>query len=195
MITIVSGLPRSGTSMIMQMLEKGGMEILTDNIRKADESNPRGYYEFEKAKSLRSDCSWLVGADGKAIKIIAQLLRFLPADYCYAIIFIERDMQEILLSQQHMLATIGQESSTDPDLLMQTFSRQLESAKAWVAGNDNMRSCNVSYHDLIQHPAAGADRINDFLADKLDARKMAAAVDQTLYRQRLQPIEKENLNG
>ena len=187
MITVVSGLPRSGTSLILQMLQKGGMEILTDNVRKADNNNPRGYYEFEKVKSLRSNRSWLADADKKVVKIIAQLLNFLPANYEYAIIFVERDIREILMSQQKMLESMGRtDVSADPELLAQTFTRQLERVKSWVSGNANMKSCTLSYNKLIQDPVVGAQKIGDFLNRDLDLRAMAVAVDKNLYRQRVE---------
>ena len=195
MITIVSGLPRSGTSLILQMLEKGGMEILTDNVRKADDSNPRGYYELEKVKSLRTDRRWLADAEQKAIKIIAQLLNFLPTTYDYSIILVERDMREILISQQKMLETMGRtDVSANPALLAQTFTQQLEKVKTWIARQNHMSTCFVSYRDLIQDPLAGAIQIADFLDSGLNIRKMASAVDKNLYRQRVKQGQKEAVN-
>ena len=194
MITVVSGLPRSGTSLILQMLKKGGMEILTDNVRKADDSNLRGYYEFEKVKSLRTNRRWLADADRKAVKIIAQLLNFLPANYEYAIIFVERDIREILMSQQRMLATMGQKNAANPEILSQTFTKQLDNVKTWIARKNNMKSCHVSYRDLIQAPLAGAKQIGDFLNSDLDIREMASAIDKNLYHQRVKQTEKEDVD-
>jgi hypothetical protein len=102
-ITIVSGLPRSGTSLMMQMLEAGGMDILTDGIRKIDKNNPWGYYEFEKVKNLGKDNSWLNLCNGKVVKIISILLYDLPTDRKYNVIFMKRNLQEVLASQRKML--------------------------------------------------------------------------------------------
>ena len=107
MITIVSGLPRSGTSMMMQMLKQGGIEILTDKIRQNDVNNPRGYYELEKVKELPKDNTWLPEAEGKGVKIIVQLLQYLLPGFEYRIIFMQRDIKEILRSQKKMLENLG----------------------------------------------------------------------------------------
>src|SRR5438270_5105425 len=106
-IIIVSGLPRSGTSLMMQMLDQGGVEVLTDNIRTADTDNPRGYYEFEKVKKIKQDASWLPQTRGKAFKMVSQLLYDLPASEQYLIIFMERDLDEMLLSQEKMLERLN----------------------------------------------------------------------------------------
>ncbi len=91
-IIVVSGLPRSGTSLMMQMLDRGGIEVITDEIRTADTDNPRGYYEFERVKKIKEDASWLPAARGKAVKMVSQLLYELPASEQYLVIFMERDM-------------------------------------------------------------------------------------------------------
>jgi len=114
-ILIVSGLPRSGTSMMMKMLEAGGMAVLTDNIRTADQDNPRGYYEFERVKQIEHDTAWLPEAQGKAVKMIAGLLKHLPADYVYKIIFMQRDMDEVLASQRQMLVRRGKPTDCASD--------------------------------------------------------------------------------
>src|SRR5713101_3371282 len=110
-IIIVSGLPRSGTSLMMQMLENGGVEIVTDNIRAADTDNPRGYYEFEKVKKIKQDASWLPATRGKAFKMVSQLLYDLPTSEQYRIIFMERDLEEVLLSQEKMLQRLGRNAA------------------------------------------------------------------------------------
>lgn len=106
-VVIVSGLPRSGTSMMMSMLKAGGMELLVDSQRKADDDNPKGYYELEKVKNLRHDNSWLNEASHKAVKVISILLYQLPEDIRYKIIFIKRNLDEVLASQQLMLERRG----------------------------------------------------------------------------------------
>ena len=111
-ITVVSGLPRSGTSMMMKMLEAGGILPIIDNIRTADEDNPKGYYEFERVKAIdKGDTEWVADAQGKSVKVISALLKHLPSDHQYRVIFIRRHMDEILASQRKMLLRRGE----DPD--------------------------------------------------------------------------------
>src|SRR5262245_57688671 len=106
-IIVVSGLPRSGTSLMMQMLDNGGIAVVTDNFRTADTDNPRGYYEYEKVKKIKQDASWLPGTRGKAFKMVSQLLYDLPPEEQYRILFMERDLEEMLLSQEKMLERLG----------------------------------------------------------------------------------------
>jgi len=186
MITIVSGLPRSGTSLIMQMLEKGGMEILTDNVRKADESNPRGYYEYEKMKSLQRDSSWLVEADGKAIKVIAQLLKYLPQQFEYKVIFIERNIKEVLISQQKMLEKLGQKHPSNNDILSKVFQKQIADTQKWLERQNNISSLFLSYTDALFEQRATVENITSFLGLDLEMYAMINVIDQSLYRERVQ---------
>jgi hypothetical protein len=184
-ITIVSGLPRSGTSMLMKMLEAGGMEILTDNIRTADEDNPKGYYEFERVKQLEKDKSWLEDAKGKAVKIISALLQHLPADYTYKVIFMRRNMDEILASQKQMLIRRGEPTDRVSDEKMkQMFLKHLEQVEAWLARQPNMDVLYVNYNESLKEPVEHAEKINQFLGTVLDKERMVSAVDKTLHRQR-----------
>ncbi|MDF2438120.1 MAG: hypothetical protein K0Q95_2496 [Bacteroidota bacterium] len=178
-ITIVSGLPRSGTSMMMQMLKAGGMPILTDDLRANDDNNPKGYLEYDDVKKLAKDKSWLVNAEGKAVKIIAQLLQHLPDTYTYKIIFMQRDMIEILQSQQKML---GKNTSVFPMGLADTFAKQLSKTESWLNGQPNMEVLYVNYKDVIMNPEEQAENVNAFLSGDLDIQKMSEATDKKLYR-------------
>ncbi len=184
MITVVSGLPRSGTSLIMQMLQKGGMEILTDNVRQADESNPKGYFEYEKVKALQRDSSWLKNADGKAVKIIAQLLRYLPGEFEYKVIFIERVMEEIMNSQQKMLENMGQKTQSLNTVLSNIFRKQIEDTKKWLETQHNISTLYMTHTDAIFHARETAKQINEFLGFNLKEKNMMQVVDHSLYRQR-----------
>jgi hypothetical protein len=116
-IVVVSGLPRSGTSMMMKMLEAGGIPVLTDYEREADEDNPKGYFEFERVKNLKDgDDAWLPQAKGKVVKVIAALLTDLPSSYEYEVIFMRRAMPEILASQRQMLIRRGEMQTLLPYL-------------------------------------------------------------------------------
>jgi predicted AlkP superfamily phosphohydrolase/phosphomutase/tetratricopeptide (TPR) repeat protein len=181
-ITVVSGLPRSGTSMMMQMLKAGGVETLTDNIRQNDENNPKGYLELEQVKKLASDNSWIPQAEGKVIKVISHLLPHLPVNYNYKIIFMQRDLTEILKSQQKML---GRDPNNFPSQLSETFKKQLQKTESWLSGQPNMDVLYVNYKDIIQHPEEQSENISSFLGTDLNVQAMAEAIDKNLYRNRV----------
>ncbi len=184
-ITIVSGLPRSGTSMTMKMLEAGGIPPLTDSIRSADEDNPKGYYEFERAKKLKEgDTTWLPGAEGKAVKIIAALLVHLPPDYKYNVLFMRRNIEEVLASQAKMLTHRGEESRVDDAAMADLFQKHVNQVKAWMNSQPNLQYLDVDYNSMLRDPIPHVRQINQFLGGRLDEQKMAAVVDHNLYRQR-----------
>ncbi len=184
-ITIVSGLPRSGTSMMMKMLEAGGMQALTDNIRTADEDNPKGYYEFEKVKQIEHDQSWLPDARGKVVKMIAALLKHLPSNYTYKVIFIRRKIEEILASQKQMLIRRKKASDTVSDEKMaELFRMHLQQVTAWIAKQPNFDIMYVSYNEILENPVEQVSTINQFLGHTLDTESMVGVIDPTLYRQR-----------
>lgn len=184
-ITIVSGLPRSGTSMVMKMLEAGGLAPLTDEIRQADNDNPRGYYEFEPVKKLETDQSWLPRAKGKAVKIISMLLRHLPLDYTYKVIFIRRHLPEVLASQKQMLVRRGEPADQVSDEEMaRIYGNHLRQMENWLNARPAFDVLYVNHRDIIDNPAKACRRINKFLGGRLDVRKMAGVVDNALYRQR-----------
>lgn len=181
-VTIVSGLPRSGTSMMMQMLAAGGLELFTDNERKADESNQKGYYEHEAVKNLANNKAWLPQTDGKVVKIIAQLLEHLPLNYRYKIIFMERDLDEVVTSQQKMLSRLGKKENSPTDL-GHIFDSSVRNIKEWIAEQANIDVIYVNYADVIEDPASETKRINEFLGGKLEELKMKKAVDAGLRRE------------
>ena len=182
-ITVVSGLPRSGTSLMMQMLDQGGIEIVTDHIRTADTDNPRGYYEFEKVKQIKDDASWLPATRGKAFKMVSQLLYDLPASEEYCILFMQRDLDEVLASQEKMLARLGR-TAAPRERMKQSFLLHLERLRDWLAGRANMEVLYVPYSDLIRQPLAQAERVCEFLGHKANIECMAQSVDPALYRNR-----------
>jgi hypothetical protein len=184
-ITIVSGLPRSGTSMMMKMLEAGGMGLLTDRVRTADEDNPKGYYEFERVKQIETDQAWLPEAQGRAVKMVSALLRHLPAEYRYRIIFMQRQMDEILASQQQMLIRRGEATDLVSDEKMaEMFRRHLQQVQDWLAQQPNIDVLYIHYSDVLADPSAASERIARLFGGSLDAEAMARVVDPSLYRQR-----------
>ncbi|MEM7146601.1 MAG: alkaline phosphatase family protein [Verrucomicrobiota bacterium] len=217
-ITIVSGLPRSGTSMLMQILHAGGLDILTDHLRQADESNRRGYLELEKVKSLgKENPAWLADAKGKAVKIISHFLPRLPTavpassptknspdpkpiPLAYRILLIERPLAEITASQSKMLDRLdktGQAAHLNPQRLADTFQSQLNQIHsllhAWINHSPNrVAALTLSYHDALAHPAKTAQKINTFLGGSLDESAMAKAIDPSLRHEGTTPSPNPN---
>jgi hypothetical protein len=184
-ITIVSGLPRSGTSMMMRMLEAGGMRILKDEIRKANEDNPAGYYEFEKVKELKKNPSWLENTKGKAVKIISSLLEHLPERYTYKIIFMHRNMEEILNSQRQMLIRRGEPTDEVSDeKIGKMFLKHLQKIEERLNKQSNMDVLTIHYNEILKEPAKHGEIINRFLGNTLNTKNMTGVIDRTLYRQR-----------
>lgn len=187
-ITIVSGLPRSGTSLMMQMLAAGGLPPCTDGTRVADASNPRGYFEDDRVKRLRMDKSWLWEARGRALKVIHLLLPELPttAGLTFDVVFLRRRMEEVLASQRTMLARGGAAPTTvDPARLAAVFTAQLARTDEFLAAHAGVfRVLDVAHHALLADPAGVAARVNGFLGGGLDAGRMTATVDPALWRQR-----------
>jgi len=183
-ITIVTGLPRSGTSMMMKMLEAGGMPVATDQERKADEDNPKGYYELEVVKKIEQDTSWLAGLSGKAVKMVSMLLYHLPKDHDYRIVFMRRDLDEMLESQRVMLARKGEGADFDAAQMKALYLKHLREIEGWLAGQANMRVLQVQYRQVLDEPPRIVDEINRFFDGRLRADAMVQVVDRMLYRQR-----------
>jgi hypothetical protein len=185
-IIIVSGLPRSGTSMMMKILEAGGLPVLTDALRTADDDNPKGYYEYERVKQLdKGDVAWLASAQGKVVKVISALLPHLPATHQYRVIFMQRKLAEVLASQRKMLANRGEQMGAAEDsALAALFEKHLQTTKAWLQTQPNITVLDVDYNQLVVAPTAYLRAINHFLDDKLDLIQMGQAVDPTLHRNR-----------
>jgi hypothetical protein len=188
-ITVVSGLPRSGTSMMMKMLNAGGMSLLVDNLRMQDDDNPEGYYEFEPVKKLsQGDFSWLGDAQGKTVKVIAALLTHLPSAYTYQVIFMRRDMNEILASQKKMLINRGEDPNKISDLEMSKFfERHLSKVLSWIDQQPNIRKIDINYNSLFKDPKPHVEQIDQFLGNTLDVEKMVEVINPDLYRQRNRP--------
>ena len=186
-IIVVSGLPRSGTSMMMAMLEAGGVEILTDLVREADEDNPRGYFEFEPVKQLAKDRSkaWLEDAPGKAVKIISELLKELPSGVSFRLIFMNRKLEELIASQNKMLVRRGEPPAAgDDEKMLLLFERHLEKVKQWIDRQSHFEVLLVDYKKVLEDPDGQAEQIRAFLQRDLDVTKMAHVVDRQLYRNR-----------
>lgn len=184
---VVSGLPRSGTSMMMRMLEAGGVPLLVDGLRTADASNPRGYFEFEPVKDLaatRGAAPWLAGARGRAVKIIAFLLTWLPEHYNYQVIFMRRDLDEVLASQQQMLERRGAGGGDGEAGTRAAYDAHLTQVERFLARRACFSTLQVSYRDAVRDPGATARQVAAFLGRRLDTAAMANAVESALYRNR-----------
>jgi len=184
-VSIVSGLPRSGTSMMMRMLDLGGMPVVIDDIRTADDDNPRGYYEFEPVKQTKEDSSWVKDAVGKGVKMVYSLLYDLPAEFEYRVLFMRRSLDEVLASQQVMLDRQGMgDGGANDDKMRELFVSQLTDFEKWIAGQPNFRMIEVNYNQMLEDPQLQVPKINDFLGGQLDTDAMLGVVDPSLYRNR-----------
>ena len=184
-LAIVSGLPRSGTSMMMRMLDRGGIPALADNLRQADEDNPKGYYEFEPVKRTKQDASWLNGSEGKVVKMVHLLLLDLPKDREYRVVFMRRRLEEVIKSQNVMLERKGKSTAgLSEQQIMGMFRQQIDQVETYMASNANFKVLEVQYNELLGAPQAWVEKINEFLGGGLATDKMLGVVDPTLYRQR-----------
>jgi hypothetical protein len=185
-IIVVSGLPRSGTSMMMKMLAEGGLSTVSDSIRTADEDNPNGYFEFEPVKKLADgQDKWLEGAGGKTVKVISALLEHLPARHQYKVLFMEREVKEILASQQKMLHRRGEASASTDDEMEAQFRKHLAATKYWLARQPNMEVLYVDYNKLMETPDAYGKVIADFIGLPVDVSRMLGVPNEGLYRNRV----------
>ena len=189
MLYIIFGLPRSGTSMLMRMLEATEIEVLTDSVRQPDTDNPKGYYEYEPVKNLPQDASWIKSVDNKGIKVISHLLPYLPADNLYKLLFLLRPIEEILESQKKMLERGGELfDELSQKRLAFKFRDHLYKIRLWIARQPNMNCLFIKYFDVINAPLHCARQISSFLEVECDPHSMASVVDPALYRNRIQQI-------
>jgi plasmid maintenance system antidote protein VapI len=185
-IIIVSGLPRSGTSMMMKMLAAGGIEVLTDRIREADENNPEGYFEFEAVKKLKEgQFNWIDDSYGKAVKIIAALITYLPGDHHYKVIFMKRNMAEILSSQRKMLERMGKpDDNISDETLARIYENHMRSVESWLSTQANIDTIFVNYNEMLVNPEKPIAQIHEFLGRNLNLAAMAGVINKNLYRER-----------
>jgi len=184
-VIVVSGLPRSGTSMMMKMLAEGGLPVLTDSIRTADEDNPNGYFELEQVKQLaEGQKEWLANADHRLVKVISALLEHLPSEHHYKVLFMERQIPEILASQRKMLARRNETSKISDAEMEAQFQEHLKAIKYWLARQPNMEVMYVDYNRMIADPDAYCQKIADFVGLPVDVAKMRSVPNERLYRNR-----------
>ena len=184
-IVIVSGLPRSGTSMMMRMLAEGGIPVVTDELRRADSDNPNGYFEFETVRQMSTgNVEWLANANGKAVKVISALLEYLPSNYSYKIIFLEREIKEILESQRKMLANRNEKATADEAGIEMQIQKHLSVMKPWLVRQPNIEVLYVNYNTLMTKPEPLCEQITEFLDLPLNQTRMLAVPDRHLYRNR-----------
>ena len=185
MITIVSGLPRSGTSLMMQMLVAGGLSPLSDGERQADVDNPRGYLEWERIKQLPNDPGCIAEGEGKVVKVISRLLLSLPAGHEYRVIFMQRPLPEILASQDQMLRHRGTyKEAANPDAIAAAFEKHLREVYAWLDGTAYVKALRVPYHEALGNAEETSRKLAAFLGIKLNVEAMPQQVDASLYRNR-----------
>ena len=184
-IVIVSGLPRSGTSMMMKMLAEGGLPVVTDELRRPDSDNPNGYFEFETVRQMsQGNIEWLANSGGKVVKVISALLEYLPPKYSYKIIFLERDVHEVLASQRKMLMNRNEQEMGNEIEIEAQIQKHLSVMKPWLVRQPNMEVLYVNYNHLMTEPGPVCDQISEFLDLPLNQSRMLAVPDKKLYRNR-----------
>jgi hypothetical protein len=186
-VAVVSGLPRSGTSMMMRMLEAGGIAPFTDGERSADIDNPEGYYEYRRVMDLERDADkrWVREARGRALKVISFLLRHLPPDNAYRVVYMRRNLDEVVVSQDKMLDRLGRPApDADVEATKEAYRNDIVAARLFARRQPNMEMLEVHYAEAIADPFGTARAVNRFLGGSLDEAKMAAAVNERLYRNR-----------
>ena len=182
-IYIVSGLPRSGTSMMMQLLHAGGAAVFTDGKREADDSNPKGYLEHEGIKKLASNRKLIFEANGKVVKVVSPQLKFLIPHFRYKVIFMERKVEEVVASQHKMS---GKDRSSYPFKLVDFYKKQLEEVRGSTLNQLHIESLFIDYSCAINEPQKVIAELNAFLPElNLDAQKMKGVIDQSLHRNKL----------
>lgn len=195
-VVVVSGLPRSGTSMMMKMLDAAGLPIMTDHERTADEDNPKGYFEYERVKDLaeEQDKSWVREARGKVVKVISHLLAELPDENFYRVILMRRDVSEILASQNKMLDRRGEENPIEDEKAKEQYLRHLVDVQYLARKRPNFEMIEVGFRDALDDPLPFATAVNEFLGGQLDVEAMASVVDPELYRNRREKILRAKAN-
>jgi hypothetical protein len=185
-IVVVSGLPRSGTSMMMNMLAAGGIEPLTDDTRLPDSDNIQGYFEHERVKNLEAerDKSWLRIARGRAVKVVSHLLQSLPPENRYRVVLALRDLREVVTSQNIMLERLKQPNPIGDEQAIRHCERHLESVRRLTSVRSNFEMLEVPYAEVVQSPVVWSQRMAAFVGRKLDVQRMAAVVNGSLYRNR-----------
>jgi len=186
-IVVVSGLPRSGTSMMMKMLEAGGLDVMTDGERAPDVDNPKGYFELERVKDLEkeTDKSYLRDARGKVLKVISFLIKDLPDENDYRVIFMRRDLDEVLASQNKMIDRLGTtDSAAQDEAMKEAYRNDIVRVRLLCKKRSNFELIETHYKATIETPAETAQTVNAFLGGHLDEAAMRAAVDASLYRNR-----------
>lgn len=172
--------------MMMSALQRGGMPLLVDNIRSPDRNNPKGYFEYERVKKLpKQEDNWLNEAQGKAVKIISPLLTFLPDRYHYKVVFVKRDMDEILASQRRMLERLKKPPEVNQFVgdLRQSYIEHLEEVTVWLGNQNWIQTMYVSYNDILRQPEKEFRSVAAFLERRVDPVLMAQVVDPDLYRE------------
>ncbi len=185
-VVVVSGLPRSGTSMMMRMLEAGGLPVLSDGVRQANTDNPHGYFEFEPVKNMERDPdrAWVRKARGRAIKVISHLLEHLPEGHFYRVLFMQRDLGEVIASQNIMLERRGEPNPVNDARTNELYQQHLGQIRVLLRMKPNFEVLEVDYVATLEDPEAAAARVAAFVDRGLDGVKMAEAVDRSLYRNR-----------
>jgi hypothetical protein len=184
LVYIVSGLPRAGTSMAMALLQAGGIDLVVDGMRAADEDNLGGYFEYEAVKGIRDDVSWIYAARGKGVKVVSPSLRYLPRDLRYRVVFMRRDLKEVAASQEQMLRRLGKDVGASRAQMIDLMQRHLQEVESWLARSEHVEVLFLPYRDVVEDPLSACRRLIDFLSLSANPLEMAQVVEKKYYRQR-----------
>lgn len=157
----------------------GGVEVLTDGNRKSDDSNPKGYFEYDPVMSIHKDNTWLDKAQNKTVKVVAPLLKFLDPKYRYKVIFMNRDLTEVVKSQQKM---IGKNPDVLPVSLFDAYHKHLNQVETWKDSEPSVELIYVDYKDVLFNTPEVLEKVTSFIGVDLDTKEMAKCVDPALYR-------------
>ena len=171
--------------MMMKMIAEGGVQVVSDGIREKDIDNPNGYFELENVKQLpQGDFAWLEDAGGKVVKVISSLLEYLPLEYSYKVLFMEREIMEVLASQQKMLTNRNEENPIEDEKIKQDFQNHLLAVKSWLVRQPNMDILYVNFNAIMADPGPFCNKIVEFLDIPLDTASMLEVPNKELYRNR-----------
>jgi hypothetical protein len=182
---LVSGLPRSGTSLMMQILQAGGIPLMADGQRTADEDNPEGYWEWEEIKKLPKDPRILEKANGKAVKVVSALLTSLPRKHRYKILYMVRPIAQVVDSQWAMLARQGKQPRSEKQHLIETQEHHSRQIREVLKKSDRVDLLEIDYPSLVTDPQPTLTRIAAFLGESFTPDlKVEACIKPALHRQK-----------
>lgn len=180
MITLITGIPRSGTSLMMQLFKAANVDIATDAIRTEDDNNPKGYYELEAVKGIVKNNAFLKDLDGKTIKIVAPLVTFIDLSLEYRVVFMIRDLDEVVQSQEKM---VGKDQQDQKEKFKTMYAMHIEKSRQFL-NSHNIPFIEIQHRELLQNPELSLKRLIDFCGWETPLEELKSVIDHSLYRNR-----------